>query len=60
MGPGNSVAQVNEGCQEFEGTDLTANPPPDTFFVMHFHIDHGLTDNSGSYVGVYAYNTFHG
>ena len=61
VGTGNAVANLNADYQEFEGTDLTERPPPDSFFVMHFHIDHVLTANDGNaYVGVYAYNAFHG
>ncbi|KAF2996314.1 hypothetical protein E8E14_001197 [Neopestalotiopsis sp. 37M] len=61
MGENNQVGNLNSNYQEFDGTDITVNPPPDSFLVMHFHIDHVLTDESGNpYVGIYAYNAFHG
>jgi len=64
MGTNNDYTDVNANYQEFGGTDLTVQPPngpPDMFFVMHFHVDHVLYDDSGTpYVGIYAYNAFHG
>lgn len=60
MGTGNNVANLNSNYQEVGGTDLTARPAPDSFFVMHFHIDHVLTDGGDAYLGIYAYNAWHG
>lgn len=62
MGENNQITNVNPNYQEFGGTDITVRPPngpPDMFFVMHFHVDHIMYDDSGRpFVGIYAYNAF--
>lgn len=61
MGDNNEIANVNANYQEFGGTNLNLQPPdgpPDTFFVMHFHVDHILYDGNTPYIGIYAFNAF--
>lgn len=62
MAPNNDPSQIDDRWQQFGGTDLTTRPAPDSFFVMHFHIDHLLYDDTTGdwYAGAYAYNAFHG
>lgn len=61
MGTNNDVQNVQAQYQEFQGTDTTQNPPPDIFFVVHFHVDHVFNDpnnDNGQYLGIYSWNAF--